>query len=153
MEVVCSYPQSWGGSDTPYSWRFDDEGGALADLGSHALDMPHYQTGLRPIEVMGLQKTHFFARKIANKEAKTEEEEKALQTALRIKEARPERGIEHADAYWFLVKTADATDALFTLPAGAIGLLHCARNAWGTENSHDFVIYCENGLFVGITTI
>ena len=134
MEVVCSYPQSWGGPETPYSWRFDDEGGALADLGSHALDMLYFQTGMRPIEVLGLQTTHIKERKILSEKV-----------ALSIKETRPERVVEHDDAYWFTVKIDDATDALFTLPGGAIGSLHCTRNAWGTENSHNFVIYCEHG--------
>ncbi len=56
MEVVCSYPQSGAVRTHSYSWRFDDEGGTLADFGSYALDTLFYQTGLRSIEVMGFRR-------------------------------------------------------------------------------------------------
>ena len=139
MEVVCSYCQSWGWDDIPHSTRFDDEGGTLADLGSHALDMLYFQTGMRPIEVLGLQTTHVKERPLL------------FPMDERIRGTGPDRVVRRSGLYrgdchdYFLVKTDDATDALFTLPGGAIGSLHCTRNAWGNENSHNFVIYCEHG--------
>ncbi|MGN0910720.1 MAG: hypothetical protein ACI4NV_04775, partial [Thermoguttaceae bacterium] len=36
-------------------------------------------------------------------------------------------------------------DGLFTLEGGAIGSLECTRNAWGTENTHGYELYFENG--------
>ena len=34
---------------------------------------------------------------------------------------------------------------MYTLPGGAIGSLECTRNAWGTENTHGYELYFENG--------
>ena len=119
LEVVCSYPQSWGASDAPDSSLFDDERGALADLGSYALDMLYFLTGMRPIEVLGCK---------GEREILSEE-------VLSIKKTRPER----------VVEPDDAITALFKLPGGAIGSFRFARNACETEDTHNFVVDCENG--------
>lgn len=37
------------------------------------------------------------------------------------------------------------TYAMFTLPGAASDSLQCTRNVWGTENSHGFEFYFENG--------
>ena len=60
LEARSYYNQSWGGPNTGGGWRFDakEGGGTLADLGSHAIDMLYFVTGMRPTEVVAAQVTH-----------------------------------------------------------------------------------------------
>ena len=134
IEARSFYNQSWGGPDTPYSWRFSKTGGTLGDLGSHALDMLYYVTGMRPIELCAMQATHIKERKVPS----------FVGSDL---EARMKRGAgsETADVKMQAVETDDATRIMYTLPGGAIGSLECTRNAWGTENTHGYELYFENG--------
>jgi levoglucosan dehydrogenase len=53
--VRSHFMEDWGGPEFPLTWRFHSEqagAGALADLGSHALDMVRYLVG-EPTEVCG----------------------------------------------------------------------------------------------------
>jgi predicted dehydrogenase len=55
--IRSQFFEDWGGPDCPHTWRFRSEtagAGALADLGSHALDMIRYLVG-EPTEVCALQ--------------------------------------------------------------------------------------------------
>lgn len=134
LEARSYYNQSWGGPDTPYSWRFSKTGGALGDLGSHALDMLYFVTGFRPIELVAMQCTHIKQRKVPS----------FVGSDL---EARMKRSSGDAaeEAVWEKVDTDDATRIMYTLPGDAVGSLECTRNAWGTENTHGYELYFENG--------
>ena len=51
-----TYLQSWGGSETPHSWRFDRKqagSGAHGDLNAHIVDMARFITGDEVVEVHG----------------------------------------------------------------------------------------------------
>lgn len=133
LEVHSYYNQSWGGPETPWSWRFGPEGGTLGDLGSHALDMLYYTTGLRPVELCAMQTTHIKKRYLpatVGSDLAARYGDKKTNN-----EGRPMKDVE----------TDDATRVLFTLDGGAIGSLECTRNAWGTENTHGYELYFENG--------
>ena len=56
-----AYLQDWGADpNVPSSWRFraaEGGSGALADLGSHAVDLVHFLTGRRITSVSALQRT------------------------------------------------------------------------------------------------
>lgn len=132
LEARSFYNQSWGGPDTPYSWRFSETGGCLGDLGSHALDMLYYVTGMRPIELCAMQHTHIKYRR----------DPKTVGSDLA---ARMNRGADAAQGEMVEVNTDDATRIMYTLPGDAIGSLECTRNAWGTENTHGYELYFENG--------
>ena len=132
LEARSYYNQSWGGPDTPYSWRFSETGGCLGDLGSHALDMLYYVTGMRPIELCAMQHTHIKYRR----------DPKTVGSDLA---ARMNRGADAAQGEMVAVNTDDATRIMYTLPGDAIGSLECTRNAWGTENTHGYELYFENG--------
>lgn len=134
LEARSYYNQSWGGPDTPYSWRFSKTGGTLGDLGSHALDMLYFVTGMRPIELCSMQATHIQERRKPN----------FVGSDLA---ARMNRGADAKEEQVEMAKveTDDATRIMYTLPGGAIGSLECTRNAWGTENTHGYELYFENG--------
>ena len=124
LEARSYYNQSWGGPNVGGGWRFDAKagGGTLGDLGSHALDMLYFVTGLRPSEVVATQVAHVKERMFnVTKEDGTT--------------AREPRKIE----------VDDGTRVVYNLPNGGIGSLECTRNAWGTENTQGYEFYFENG--------
>ena len=54
--VRACYLQSWGGPDTPHSWRFSKElagSGAHGDLNAHLVDMARFLVGEEIVEVAG----------------------------------------------------------------------------------------------------
>ena len=124
LEARSYYNQSWGGPNTGGGWRFDAKagGGTLGDLGSHALDMLYFVTGLRPSEVVATQVAHVKERmfNVTKEDGST---------------AREPRKIE----------VDDGTRVVYNLPNGGIGSLECTRNAWGTENTQGYEFYFENG--------
>lgn len=130
LEARSYYNQSWGGPNTPYSWRFSKTGGTLGDLGSHALDMLYYVTGMRPIELCAMQCTHIPYR---------------VDPKTMGSDTEGRYGNAKVTGEMVKVETDDATRIMYTLPDGAIGSLECTRNAWGTENTHGYELYFENG--------
>ena len=124
LEARSYYNQSWGGPNTGGGWRFDAKagGGTLGDLGSHALDMLYFVTGMRPSEVVATQVAHVKERmfSVTKEDGST---------------AREPRKIE----------VDDGTRVVYNLPNGGIGSLECTRNAWGTENTQGYEFYFENG--------
>lgn len=135
-----SYYQSWGAPSTPGSWRFEEPGGGSAgDLGSHAFDMLYYVTGKRPVDLCAVKSTHVKERKF-----------------------RMAAGSDFADRYGgkktedgFAMKPITVDDTMkvmFTLaeddaanPIDPVGSLEVTRNAYGTENTHAYTLYFENG--------
>ncbi len=129
LEARSYYNQGWGvDPEIPHTWRFGKNGGTLADLGSHAFDMLYYTTGMRPIELVAFQTTHIKRRK---------EYDKTF--------AHYGNQPDECSFVWRDVETDDATRVMYTLPGGAIGSLECTRNAHGTENTHGYELYFENG--------
>ncbi|HED64307.1 MAG TPA: Gfo/Idh/MocA family oxidoreductase [Planctomycetes bacterium] len=64
--VRATYLQSWGGADTPMSWRFRKKtagSGALGDLGSHLVDLARFLTGDEVREVRGAVLANFIQRR------------------------------------------------------------------------------------------
>lgn len=124
LEARSYYNQSWGGPGTGFGWRFDIKagGGTLGDLGSHALDMLYFVTGMRPSEVCATQVTHVKQRMgdIVNEDGS--------------------RTRGPIDSF-----VDDGTRVIYNLPNGGIGQLECTRNAWGTENTQGYEFYFENG--------
>lgn len=74
LEARSYYNQSWGGPGTGGSWRFDAKagGGTLGDLGSHAIDMLYFVTGMRPSEVCATQVAHVKERNFGGEMRKIE---------------------------------------------------------------------------------
>ena len=71
-QIRSQFFEDWGGPDCPHTWRFKSEtagAGALADLGSHALDMVRYLVG-EPTEVCALQGRFIDERKPVGKNRK-----------------------------------------------------------------------------------
>ncbi|MCB9831736.1 MAG: Gfo/Idh/MocA family oxidoreductase [Planctomycetes bacterium] len=67
--VRASYLQSWGGPETPMSWRFDRAragSGAHGDLNAHAVDLCRFLTGEEIVTVAGaLSRTFVTERNLA----------------------------------------------------------------------------------------
>lgn len=124
LEARCYYNQHWGGPNVGGSWRFDSKagGGTLCDIGSHAIDMLYFVTGMRPTEVSAAQVTHVKERYFNTTDANG-------------KSTRELRKID----------VDDGTRVVFNLPNGGIGSLECTRNAWGTENTHGYEFFFESG--------
>jgi predicted dehydrogenase len=124
LEARSYYNQSWGGPNTGGGWRFDakEGGGTLADLGSHAIDMLYFVTGMRPTEVVAAQVTHVKERMF----------NVVKEDGSRSREPRK-------------IDVDDGTRIVYNLPNGGIGSLECTRNAWGTENTQGYEFYFENG--------
>lgn len=56
LRVEARYLQSWGGADTPRSWRFERAragSGALGDLAAHVVDLVRFVSGEEIGEVLG----------------------------------------------------------------------------------------------------
>ena len=124
LESHNYYHQHWGGPGTGGSWRFDLKagGGTVSDLGSHAIDMLYFVTGMRPSEVSAAQVAHVKERMFSvTKEDGTQ--------------AREPRKIE----------VDDGTRVVYFLPNGGIGSLECTRNAPGTYNTQGYEFYFEDG--------
>lgn len=124
LEARSYYNQSWGGPNTGGGWRFDAKagGGTLGDLGSHALDMLYFVTGMRPAEVCATQVAHVKERMF----------DVVKEDGSRARESRK-------------IDVDDGTRVVYNLPNGGIGQLECTRNAWGTANTQGYEFYFENG--------
>ena len=124
LEARSYYNQSWGGPGAGFGWRFDEKagGGTLGDLGSHAIDMLHFITGMLPSEVSATQVTHV----------------KERMGTITKEDGSTERGPVRS-------YVDDGTRFVYNLPNGGIGSFECTRNAWGTENTQGYELYFENG--------
>lgn len=152
LEARSFYNQAWGGPDTDYSWRFSNTGGTLGDLGSHALDMLYYTTGMRPIELCAMQSVHIpYRYKPATVGSDLEGRYNKKATDLAEvwadwrKDAEAAANGGETSRPMVKVDTDDVTRIMYTLPGGAVGSLECTRNAWGTENTHGYELYFERG--------
>lgn len=105
--VRAHYLQSWGGPDTPMSWRFDKSvagSGAHGDLNAHIVDMARFLTGDEVTEVAGAVTATFVTERVG-----------------------PDGGRHPSDV-------DDATLFLTRFAGGAVGSFEASRAAPGHEN-------------------
>ena len=117
--VRATYLQSWGGPDTPRTWRFQKKlagSGAHGDLNAHIVDLARFLTGDEVSEVNGaIAKTFIKERKLPGKRGK---------------------GKSDVD---------DAVLFLTTFKGGAIGSFEATRLAAPHQNANSIEINGEQG--------
>jgi predicted dehydrogenase len=131
--VRANYLQSWGGPDTPKSWRFTKEfagSGAHGDLNSHLVDLARFLTGQEVTEVTGaLTETFIHDREVPQVvNPKTVIRPNAVKKQVRAK-----------------VDVDDATLFLARMSGGAIASFEATRLAMGHHNANTVEINGEHG--------
>lgn len=128
--VVGSYVQDWLLYDTDYNWRvLADEGGALravADIGTHWMDLVTSITGLQVEAVMADLHTVFPQRRRPKGEVKTFTGKGA-----------PQQDLEPID-----IDTEDCGAILFRFRGGARGVLWVSQMTAGRKNCLRYEIAC-----------
>ena len=118
--VHGSYLQDWLLYDTDYSWRVEAEVGgasrALADLGSHWLDLAQHVTGQKIVKVVGDTKTFMPVR------------QKSVSTVGTFGRASTPRLVTSR------VTTEDYASVLFKFADGARGSLTLSQMSAGSKN-------------------
>jgi predicted dehydrogenase len=114
-----AYLQDWGAdAEVPMSWRFraaDGGSGALADLGSHIVDLTHFLTGRRLTTVSALRRTFVTDRPDPD--------------------GGPRVPVDVDDAVWW---TAE-------LDGGAVASFEVSRVATGRRNGLELEIFGDRG--------
>ncbi len=127
MSVNGMYVQDWLLFENDYSWRLNKkESGntrAVADIGSHWLDLIQYVTNLNIVEVFADFKTVYPSRKKI----------KGQQLAF----SKNSEGAEYEDIN---IDTEDMASILFRLENGAMGNLFISQVAAGRKNTIDVLI-------------
>jgi predicted dehydrogenase len=117
--VRATYLQSWGGPETPMSWRFAKKSagsGAHGDLNAHIVDMARFVTGEEIVEIHGAVARTFIA----------------------------ERGVPGTQAK-STVDVDDATLFLASLAGGAVASFEASRVATGRLNANAIEVNGEKG--------
>ena len=121
--VQGSYLQDWLLYPTDWNWRLDkDQGGtlrAVADIGSHWIDLVMFITGLQVDEVFADLKTFHPIRK------------KPVQRVETFSNKNQPAAIEYEDKP---IKTEDYASILFRLSNGARGVLSVSQVSAGRKN-------------------
>ena len=116
--VRASYLQSWGGADTPMSWRFEKDragSGAHGDLNAHVVDMARFITGDEIVNIHGAVARTFITERLG------------------------EGGVKHP---------SDVDDALLFLASfagGAVASFEATRLATGNLNANQIEINGDLG--------
>jgi predicted dehydrogenase len=119
----CHSQQSWGGPDTPLSWRFDKKragSGAHGDLNAHIVDMARFLTGEEITEIHGAVARTFIKERIA----------------AGASGKRPKKGKSTVD---------DAVLFLASLSGGATASFEATRLAAGHQNRNGIEINGAKG--------
>ena len=135
FHVRATYLQSWGGPDTPMSWRFQKKvagSGAHGDLNAHIVDLARFLTGDEVVEIHGA-----VARTFVN--------ERALPAA-----DAPTRkgGIGAGGARAAKKAKCDVDDAVLFLASfkgGAVASFEATRLATGRLNANAIELNGEKG--------
>jgi len=121
--VQGSYLQDWLLYPTDWNWRLDkDQGGtlrAVADIGSHWIDLVMFVTGLKVDEVFADLKTFYPIRK------------KPVQRVETFSNKNQPAAIEYEDKP---IKTEDYASILFRFSNGARGVLSVSQVSAGRKN-------------------
>lgn len=121
--VRARYLQSWGGADTPLSWRFQKKragSGAHGDLNAHIVDMARFLTGDEVKEIHGAVARTFIT-------------ERTIESAG---EGKKKRGKSDVD---------DAVLFLASFKGGAVASFEATRLATGHQNANGIEINGEKG--------
>ena len=125
--VRASYLQSWGGPETPLSWRYQKKyagSGAHGDLNAHIIDMARFITGQEIVEVTGAIADTFIT-------------ERPLPAAPGKSGVgvitRPKKSVGKADV-------DDAVLFLARFTGGAIGSFEATRVATGHQNNNQIEV-------------
>ncbi|MEP0847480.1 MAG: Gfo/Idh/MocA family oxidoreductase [Phycisphaerae bacterium] len=132
FHVRATYLQSWGGPETPLTWRFQKKfagSGAHGDLNAHIIDMVRFVTGQEIVEVTGaIMETFVPEREIIQPARKP-----IAPTRTRRK---PMRGKSDVD---------DCTLFLARLSGGGVASFEASRLAHGHQNDNTMEINGELG--------
>lgn len=127
----ATYLQSWGGPETPLTWRFQKKfagSGAHGDLNAHIVDMVRFVTGQEVVEVCGAIMETFIAERELVAPPRTP-------GAVRPRR-RPARGKSDVD---------DCTLFLARLSGGAVASFEASRLATGHLNDNTLEINGQLG--------
>ncbi len=127
----ATYLQSWGGPETPLTWRFQKKfagSGAHGDLNSHIIDMVRFITGQEIVEVAGAVAETF----VTERELAAAPRKPPAASARR----RSPRGKSDVD---------DCMLLLARLAGGGIASFESSRLAIGRQNDNTVEINGEHG--------
>lgn len=132
--IIGSYIQDWLFLNTDYNWRLETEKSgdtkAVADIGSHLLDLLEYISGLRIVEVLAdFHTVH-----------KTRRKPKGPITTFSTKEQSGPVEYEEVE-----IKTEDFATILLRFDNGAKGSATLSQIGAGTRNRLSFEISGSNG--------
>jgi predicted dehydrogenase len=131
--VRAQYLQSWGGPDTPMSWRFRREAagsGAHGDLNAHIIDLARFITGEEITEIHGA-----IARTFINERLATGGSAPSVGSA----------GRQPATASRERSDVDDATLFLASMSKGAVASFEATRLATGHLNANRIEVNGEHG--------
>jgi predicted dehydrogenase len=132
--VRASYLQSWGGPETPLSWRFQKKyagSGAHGDLNAQIIDLARFVTGQEIVEVGGALAETFIPER-----------------PLPPSPARPGVGAVTAPPRQKAVGRSDVDDCVLFLArfsGGAVGSFEGTRLATGHQNNHQIELNGQLG--------
>lgn len=132
FHVRATYLQSWGGPETPLTWRFQKKfagSGAHGDLNAHIIDMVRFVTGQEFVEVTGAIMETF----VPEREIVLPARKPIAPTRTRRK---PMRGKSDVD---------DCTLFLARLGGGGVASFEASRLAHGHQNDNTMEINGELG--------
>lgn len=130
--VRAAYLQSWGGPETPLTWRFQKKfagSGAHGDLNAHIIDMVRFVTGQEFVEVAGSIMETFIT-----------EREVAASVRKGVAPVRPRRKPQKAKS-----DVDDATLFIARMAGGGVASFEASRVAQGHLNNNSFEINGERG--------
>lgn len=127
--VNGSYLQDWLFYDTDWNWRVTPEAGgdlrAVADIGTHWMDLIYFTTGLKINRVNADTKTFIPVRK----------KPKVVMETFKGKELKPTDYVEYS------IETEDYASILLEFSNGGRGALTVSQVAAGRKNKLSFEIY------------
>lgn len=132
FHVRANYLQSWGGPETPLSWRYQKKyagSGAHGDLNAHIIDLARFVTGQEFTEILGAAAETFVHERMIP--------ESAAKNAARV---RPSKKIEKGK-----VDVDDATLFIARMNGGGIASFEATRRAGGHHNDFNFELNGEFG--------
>jgi predicted dehydrogenase len=135
--VRATYLQSWGGPDTPLSWRFQKKlagTGAHGDLNAHIVDMARFVTGEEIVEIHGAVARTF----ITERELPRSTVRGGLGSArgAQAPKSRAKKGKSDVD---------DAVLFLASFARGAVASFEASRLATGHLNGNSLEVNGEKG--------
>ena len=132
--VRAQYLQSWGGPETPMSWRFrkgEAGSGAHGDLNAHVVDLARFLVGEEVVEVHGAVARTFVRERLAAAAPARRSRRGATGGARRTRKAESD--------------VDDATLFLASFAGGAVASFEATRLATGRLNANSIELNGEKG--------